>query len=140
MFVVQELNILVKDIIGFVLGGYGDDMVFFVCYLYVGGIFFEMFILKVCFEVIVERICKGGGEIVNLLGNGSVYYVFVVFLVEMIEVILKDQCCILLVIVYLEGEYGYNGIYLGVLIVLGVVGIEQVIELELIEFEKVFLD
>lgn len=65
-------------------------MVFFVCYFYVGGILLEMLILKECLEVIVECICKGGGEIVGLLGNGSVYYVLVVFLVEMIEVILKD--------------------------------------------------
>lgn len=90
MFVVEELNLLVKDVIGFVFGGYGDDMVLFVCYFYVGGILFEMFILKDCFDVIVECIRKGGGEIVNFFGNGSVYYVFAVLLIEMVEVILKD--------------------------------------------------
>lgn len=124
IFVVEELNLLVKDVIGFVFGGYGDDMVLFVCYFYVGGILFEIFILKEWIDVIVECIRKGGGEIVNFFGNGSVYYVFVVFLIEMVEVILKDQCCVFFIIVYFEGEYGYEGIYFGVFIIVGGNGFE----------------
>ncbi|MGA3678377.1 malate dehydrogenase, partial [Lysinibacillus agricola] len=73
-FVAEELNILVKDIIGFVLGGYGDIMVLLICYLFVGGILLELLILVDCFEEIVDCICKGGVEIVNFFGNGFAYY------------------------------------------------------------------
>ncbi|PFT57384.1 malate dehydrogenase [Priestia megaterium] len=139
-FVAQELNISVKDITGFVLGGHGDDMVPLVRYSYAGGIPLETLIPKARLEVIVERTRKGGGEIVNLLGNGSAYYAPAASLVEMTEAILKDQRRILPAIAYLEGEYGYNGIYLGVPTVLGAAGIEQVIELELTDSEKAALD
>ncbi|MCM3152694.1 malate dehydrogenase [Priestia megaterium] len=139
-FVAQELNISVKDITGFVLGGHGDDMVPLVRYSYAGGIPLETLIPKARLEAIVERTRKGGGEIVNLLGNGSAYYAPAASLVEMTEAILKDQRRILPAIAYLEGEYGYNGIYLGVPTVLGAAGIEQVIELELTDSEKTSLD
>ncbi len=139
-FVAQELNISVKDITGFVLGGHGDDMVPLVRYSYAGGIPLETLIPKARLEAIVERTRKGGGEIVNLLGNGSAYYAPAASLVEMTEAILKDQRRILPAIAYLEGEYGYNGIYLGVPTVLGAEGIEQVIELELTDSEKAALD
>ncbi|KRD93888.1 malate dehydrogenase [Bacillus sp. Root239] len=139
-FVAQELNISVKDITGFVLGGHGDDMVPLVRYSYAGGIPLETLIPKARLEAIVERTRKGGGEIVNLLGNGSAYYAPAASLVEMTEAILKDQRRILPAIAYLEGEYGYNGIYLGVPTVLGAAGIEQVIELELTDSEKTALD
>jgi malate dehydrogenase len=139
-FVAQELNISVKDITGFVLGGHGDDMVPLVRYSYAGGIPLETLIPKARLEAIVERTRKGGGEIVNLLGNGSAYYAPAASLVEMTEAILKDQRRILPAIAYLEGEYGYNGIYLGVPTVLGAAGIEQVIELELTDSEKAALD
>lgn len=139
-FVAQELNISVKDITGFVLGGHGDDMVPLVRYSYAGGIPLETLIPKARLEAIVERTRKGGGEIVNLLCNGSAYYAPAASLVEMTEAILKDQRRILPAIAYLEGEYGYNGIYLGVPTVLGAAGIEQVIELELTDSEKAALD
>jgi malate dehydrogenase len=139
-FVAQELNISVKDITGFVLGVHGDDMVPLVRYSYAGGIPLETLIPKARLEAIVERTRKGGGEIVNLLGNGSAYYAPAASLVEMTEAILKDQRRILPAIAYLEGEYGYNGIYLGVPTVLGAAGIEQVIELELTDSEKAALD
>ena len=139
-FVAQEVNISVKDITGFVLGGHGDDMVPLVRYSYAGGIPLETLIPKARLEAIVERTRKGGGEIVNLLGNGSAYYAPAASLVEMTEAILKDQRRILPAIAYLEGEYGYNGIYLGVPTVLGAAGIEQVIELELTDSEKAALD
>lgn len=139
-FVAQELNISVKDITGFVLGGHGDDMVPLVRYSYAGGIPLETLIPKARLEAIVERTRKGGGEIVNLLGNGSAYYAPAASLVEMTEAILKDQRRILPAIAYLEGEYGYNGIYLGVPTVLGAAGIEQVIELELTDSEKASLN
>ncbi|HAQ06142.1 MAG TPA: malate dehydrogenase [Bacillus bacterium] len=139
-FVAQELNLSVKDVTGFVLGGHGDDMVPLVRYSYAGGIPLETLIPKERLEAIVERTRKGGGEIVNLLGNGSAYYAPAASLVEMCEAILKDQRRVLPSIAYLEGEYGYDGIYLGVPTILGAGGIEKVIELELTEDEKAALD
>ena len=91
-------------------------------------------------EEIVARTRIGGGEIVNLLGNGSAYYAPAASLVEMAEAILKDQRRILPTIAYLEGEYGYDGIYLGVPTILGANGIEQIIELDLTAEEKAALD
>lgn len=135
-FVAQELNLSVKDVTGFVLGGHGDDMVPLVRYSYAGGIPLETLIPKERLDAIVERTRKGGGEIVNLLGNGSAYYAPAASLVQMVEAILKDQRRVLPAIAYLEGEYGYEGIYLGVPTILGGNGIEQVIELELLQNEK----
>lgn len=139
-FIAQELNMSVKDITGFVLGGHGDDMVPLVRYSYAGGIPLETLIPKERLDAIVERTRKGGGEIVNLLGNGSAYYAPAASLVEMAEAILKDQRRVLPSIAYLEGEYGYEGIYLGVPTILGAGGIEKVIELELTDEEKAALD
>lgn len=138
-FVAQELNLSVKDVTGFVLGGHGDDMVPLVRYSYAGGIPLETLIPQERLEAIVERTRKGGGEIVNLLGNGSAYYAPAASLVEMAEAILKDQRRVLPSIAYLEGEYGFEGIYLGVPTILGAGGIEQIIELELAEDEKAAL-
>ncbi|EPZ39586.1 MULTISPECIES: malate dehydrogenase [Anoxybacillus] len=135
-FVAQELNLSVKDITGFVLGGHGDDMVPLVRYSYAGGIPLETLIPKERLDAIVERTRKGGGEIVNLLGNGSAYYAPAASLAEMVEAIVKDQRRVLPAIAYLEGEYGYEGIYLGVPTILGGNGIEKVIELQLTDEEK----
>lgn len=129
-FVAEELNLSVKDVTGFVLGGHGDDMVPLVRYSYAGGIPLETLIPKERIDAIVERTRKGGGEIVNLLGNGSAYYAPAASLTEMVEAILKDQRRVLPTIAYLEGEYGYEGIYLGVPTIVGGNGLEQIIELE----------
>lgn len=139
-FVAQELNISVEDVSGFVLGGHGDDMVPLVRYSYAGGIPLEKLIPADRLEAIVARTRTGGGEIVNLLGNGSAYYAPAASLVQMAEAILKDKKRILPSIAYLEGEYGYNNMYLGVPTVLGGDGIEKIIELELTESEKAALD
>ncbi|MEA3320910.1 MAG: malate dehydrogenase [Bacillota bacterium] len=138
-FVSQELNLSVKDVTGFVLGGHGDDMVPLVRYSYAGGIPLETLLPKDRLDAIVERTRKGGGEIVNLLGNGSAYYAPAASMVEMVEAILKDQRRILPSIAFLEGEYGHDGIYLGVPTILGAGGIEKIIELELTEEEKAAL-
>ncbi|CAG9619604.1 malate dehydrogenase [Sutcliffiella rhizosphaerae] len=138
-FVSQELNLSVKDVTGFVLGGHGDDMVPLVRYSYAGGIPLETLLPKDRLDAIVERTRKGGGEIVNLLGNGSAYYAPAASLVEMVEAILKDHRRVLPSIAYLEGEYGHEGIYLGVPTILGAGGIEKIIELELTDDEKAAL-
>lgn len=135
-FVAEELNLSVKDVTGFVLGGHGDDMVPLVRYSFAGGIPLETLIPKDRLDAIVERTRKGGGEIVNLLGNGSAYYAPAASLTEMVEAILKDQRRVLPTIAYLEGEYGHEGIYLGVPTIIGGNGLEQIIELELTDYEK----
>lgn len=139
-FVAQELNVSVKDVTGFVLGGHGDDMVPLIRYSYAGGVPLEKLISKERLDAIVERTRKGGGEIVGLLGNGSAYYAPAASLTVMAETILKDQRRILPAIAYLEGEYGYSDIYLGVPTILGGNGIEKIIELDLTEEEKVALN
>lgn len=139
-FVAQELNLSIKDITGFVLGGHGDDMVPLIRYSYAGGIPLEKLISKDRLDAIVERTRKGGGEIVGLLGNGSAYYAPAAALTEMVEAILKDQRRVLPAIAYLEGEYDYSNLYLGVPVILGGNGIEKVIELDLTEEEKTALD
>jgi len=139
-FVAQELNVSVEDISGFVLGGHGDDMVPLVRYSYAGGIPLEKILPAERIEAIVERTRKGGGEIVNLLGQGSAYYAPAASMVQMAEAILKDKKRILPSIAYLEGEYGYQGLYLGVPTILGGEGIESIIEIPLTEEEKSALD
>ncbi|MFD2681561.1 malate dehydrogenase [Bacillus seohaeanensis] len=138
-FVSQELNLSVKDVTGFVLGGHGDDMVPLIRYSYAGGIPLETLLPKDRLDAIVERTRKGGGEIVGLLGNGSAYYAPAASLVQMVEAILKDQRRVIPAIAYLEGEYGFEGIYLGVPTILGGNGIEKIIELELTEEENAAL-
>lgn len=138
-FVAEELNLSVKDVTGFVLGGHGDDMVPLIRYSYAGGIPLETLIPKDRLDAIVERTRNGGGEIVNLLGNGSAYYAPASSLTVMAEAILKDQRRVIPSIAYLEGEYGYSDIYLGVPTIIGGQGIEKVIELDLTDDEKAAL-
>jgi len=139
-FIARELNVSVEDVHGFVLGGHGDDMVPLVRYSNVGGIPIEKLLPKDRIEAIVQRTRVGGGEIVNLLGNGSAYYAPAASLVQMAEAILKDKKRILPVIALLEGEYGYDNLFMGVPVILGGGGIERVIELELTPEEKAALD
>lgn len=139
-FIAQELNVAVEDVTGFVLGGHGDSMVPLIRYSNVAGIPVSQLLPEEKIAAIVERTRKGGGEIVNLLGNGSAYYAPAASLVEMVEAIVYDKRKILPSIAYLEGEYGYKGIYLGVPTILGARGIESVIELPLTAEEKQQLD
>ncbi|MBH5317229.1 malate dehydrogenase [Paenibacillus sp. GSMTC-2017] len=139
-FIAQELNVSVEDVRGFVLGGHGDDMVPLVRYSNVAGIPIEKLIPAERIEAIVQRARVGGGEIVNLLGNGSAYYAPAASLVQMTEAVLKDKKRIIPVIAYLEGEYGYDNLFMGVPAIIGGDGIEKVIELELTAEEKTALD
>lgn len=139
-FIAQELNVSVEDVRGFVLGGHGDDMVPLVRYSNVAGIPIEKLISAERIEQIVQRARVGGGEIVQLLGNGSAYYAPAASLVQMAEAIIKDKKRIIPVIAYLEGEYGYNELFIGVPVVLGGDGIEKIIELDLTAEEKEALD
>lgn len=130
-FVAQELGVGVEDVSSFVLGGHGDEMVPLVRYSSVGGIPVEKIIARDRLAAIVERTRKGGGEIVSLLGNGSAYYAPAAAVVKMAEVIIKDQKRIMPSVAYLNGQYGYHDICLGVPTMLGGNGIEHVIEIDL---------
>ncbi|MFF2910212.1 malate dehydrogenase [Paenibacillus sp. NPDC057934] len=139
-FIAEELDVSVEDVRGFVLGGHGDDMVPLVRYSSVGGIPIDTLIPAERIEAIVHRTRVGGGEIVNLLGNGSAYYAPAASLVQMTEAILKDKKRIIPVIALLEGEYGYDNLFMGVPTRLGAGGIEKIFELELTSEEKAALD
>ncbi|QQK77287.1 malate dehydrogenase [Salicibibacter cibarius] len=135
-FIAQELSMSVEDVQGFVLGGHGDDMVPLIRYSSVGGVPLMDLLSQDRIDKIIERTRKGGGEIVSLLGDGSAYYAPAAALTQMVESIVKDKKRILPTIAYLEGEYGYNDLYVGVPTVLGGDGVERVIELNLTEEEK----
>jgi malate dehydrogenase len=139
-FIAQELNVSMEDIVGVVLGGHGDDMVPLVRYTSAGGVPIEKLIPQERIDAIVQRTRTGGGEIVNLLGNGSAYYAPAASLVQMTEAILKDKKRILPTIALLQGEYGYQDLFMGVLTVLGGDGIERIIEIELTPDERSALD
>lgn len=135
-FVAEALDVSVKDVKGFVLGGHGDDMVPLIRYSSVGGVPLTKLLSETEIDEIVERTRKGGAEIVGLLGNGSAYYAPAAALVQMAEAILKDQKRLLPAIALLDGEYGYNDLYLGVPTILGEGGIEKIVELDLTDSEK----
>jgi len=139
-FISQELNVSVEDVQGVVIGGHGDDMVPLVRYTYAGGVPIEKLIAADRIEAIVQRTRTGGGEIVNLLGNGSAYYAPAASLVQMTEAILKDKKRIIPTIALLEGEYSYDNLFMGVLTVLGANGIEKILDIELTAEEKAALD
>ncbi|MEK5442518.1 malate dehydrogenase [Fredinandcohnia sp. FSL W7-1320] len=139
-FVAEALQISVEDVTGFVLGGHGDSMVPLIRYSNVSGIPLNQIMAEEQIEAIIQRTRNGGGEIVSLLGSGSAYYAPATSLVEMAEAIVKDKKRVLPAIAYLEGEYGYHDIYLGVPTVLGGRGIERIIELPLTDEETKLLD
>lgn len=130
-FIAKELNVSVKDVQSFVLGGHGDTMVPLVRYTYVGGVPVEKLIPAERLEQIVDRARNGGGEIVKLLKTGSAFTAPARAITEMVDAILNDRKRILPVSAYLEGEYGLNGLFMGVPVVLGAGGVERVIELDL---------
>lgn len=139
-FIAEELNLSVEDISGFVLGVHGDNMVPLVRYSNAGGIPLEKLISNERLDAIVQRTRNGGGEIVELLGNGSAYYAPAAALTQMVEAIVKDKRRVLPSIAYLEGEYGYHDLFLGVPTILGGNGIEGIFELDLTKEEKKELD
>ena len=139
-FIAEELNVSVKDIQAFVLGGHGDTMVPMPNHCSVGGVPLTEMLSKERIDAIVDRTRKGGAEIVGLLKTGSAYYAPSASAVEMAEAILKDQKRILPCAAFLEGEYGVNGLFVGVLCKLGRDGMESVVEVKLGDEEKAGLD
>src|ERR1700739_4404596 len=139
-FVARELGVSVENVHSFVLGGHGDDMVPLTRYSTVAGIPLPELLPKEKLEEIVKRTRRGGAEIVDLLKTGSAYYAPSAAVTEMVEAILKDKKKILPCAAYLEGEYGINGLFVGVPVKLGARGIEQIIEIKLTSEEKTSLD
>jgi malate dehydrogenase len=130
-FIAMELDVSVESTHAFVLGGHGDTMVPLARYSTVAGIPLTELLPAERIEALIQRTRDGGAEIVKLLKTGSAYYAPSAAAVEMVESILKDKKKILPCAAYLEGEYGVNGLYLGVPIKLGRRGLEQIIEIRL---------
>jgi malate dehydrogenase len=139
-FVAMELGVSIENVHSFVLGGHGDDMVPLPRYSTVAGIPLPDLLSQERIDAIVTRTRKGGAEIVNLLKTGSAYYAPSAAVTQMVEAILKDKKRILPCAAYLEGEYGINGLFVGVPVKLGARGIEQIIEIKLTANEKAALD
>jgi malate dehydrogenase len=139
-FVAMELNVSVENINCFVLGGHGDDMVPLTRYSTVAGIPLPELISKEKLDAIVTRTRKGGAEIVNLLKTGSAYYAPSAATVEMVEAILHDKKKILPCAVYLEGEYGIKGLFVGVPVKLGEKGAEEIVQVKLTDAEQAELN
>jgi malate dehydrogenase len=130
-FIAEELNVSVENVTAFVLGGHGDTMVPLPRYSTVAGIPITELIEPSRLEAIVQRTRDGGAEIVKHLKTGSAYYAPSAATVEMVEAILKDKKKILPCAVYLEGEYGITGYFVGVPCKLGSRGLEEIIEIKL---------
>ena len=139
-FIAQELDVSVEDVQAYVLGGHGDDMVPLVRYTTVGGIPITELLDQEKVDRLVQRARQGGGEIVALLKAGSAYYAPSAAITQMAAAVLLDKKRILPCCVYLEGEYGINGLCMGVPVKLGAGGVEQVIEIKLTDEEKTALN
>ncbi len=139
-FIADELDVSVRDVRAFVLGGHGDTMVPLPRYSTVGGVPITELITSERIAAIVDRTRNGGAEVVALLKTGSAYYAPAASVVEMVEAILLDRRRILPCAVHLEGEYGYDGLFIGVPVILGADGLEKIIEISLEPDERVGLD
>ena len=139
-FIAEELNVSVENVTAFVLGGHGDTMVPLPRYSTVAGIPITELIPADRLKQIVERTANGGAEIVKYLKTGSAYYAPSAAATEMVEAILKDKKKILPCAAYLEGEYGINGLFVGVPCKLGSKGLEQIIQIKLTPEEQTALD
>ena len=138
-FIAMELGISVRDIHAIVLGGHGDEMVPLPRHTSVAGIPIRELMAEDKLQAIIERTRKGGGEIVGLLGYSG-FYAPAAGTIEMVEAIIKDQKRVIPSAVLLNGQYGYDGLFIGVPAVLGAGGVERVIEMELNDDEKAMLD
>jgi len=139
-FIARELNVSVENVTAFVLGGHGDAMVPLPRYSTVAGIPITDLLPKDKIDALVTRTANGGAEIVNYLKSGSAYYAPAASAVEMVEAILKDKKKILPCAAYLKGQYGVNGLYVGVPVKLGRAGVEQIIEITLKPDEQAAFD
>ena len=135
-FLAWELGVSARDVTGFVLGGHGDTMVPIVSYTNVAGVPVSQKIDASRLEEIVQRTRDGGAEVVKLLKSGSAYYAPSAAVVEMVDSILHDQKRVLPCAALCNGEYGIDGLFVGVPVKIGKDGVEEIIEIELSEAEQ----
>jgi malate dehydrogenase len=135
----MELGVSVKDVEAMVLGGHGDSMVPLPRHANVAGVPITELIPQDRIESLIERTRKGGAEIVGLLKEGSAYYAPAAAIAAMVGSILRDERRVLPACVKLDGQYGIQGVFAGVPVVLGQGGVEQIIEVELTDAESAAL-
>jgi malate dehydrogenase len=140
LFIAEELGVSVEDVDAFVLGGHGDTMVPLPRYATVNGIPLPELLAADRIEAINQRTRQGGAEIVNYYKTGSAYYAPSASVLDMVAAILRDKKKILPCAAYLEGEYGLQGLFVGVPCKLGRAGLEEVVQLELTADEKAQLE
>jgi malate dehydrogenase len=138
LFLARELGVSVRDVRAMVLGGHGDDMVPLLGYCTVNGVSVTELLPADRLEAIVQRTRGGGGEIVKLMGT-SAYYAPAAAAMSMAEAYLRDQKRLLPAAAYLEGEYGYHDLYMGVPVIVGAGGVERIVTLALSEAETAML-
>jgi malate dehydrogenase len=139
-FIADELGVSAEDVSAMVLGGHGDTMVPLPRYTTVSGIPITQLLSAEKIEAINKRTRSGGGEIVALLKTGSAFYAPAAAAIQMAEAFLKDKKRLVPAAALLQGEYGYNDLYMGVPVIIGAGGIEKIIEVELSADEKAMLD
>ena len=139
-FVAWELDVSVEDVTALVLGGHGDTMVPLTSYCNVAGIPVTQLLTKEKIDAIVERTKGAGGEVVGLLKTGSAFVSPAVSAIEMAEAILRDKKRVLACACLCEGEFGVDGLYVGVPCVLGAGGVERIIEVEMTAAERKLFD
>jgi malate dehydrogenase len=138
-FIAWETGSSVKDVTALVLGGHGDQMVPVVSAATVGGVPLTKLVAKERIDELVQRTRVGGGEIVQMLGT-SAWYAPGAALAQMVDAVLLDEKRVLPCTAYLEGEYRIDGLYMGVPTKVGAGGIEEIVELDLTEQERGWLD
>ena len=138
-FIAQELNVSVRDVQAYVLGGHGDTMVPLARMCTVAGVPISQLLPPERIEAIVQRTRDGGAEIVKLLGTGSAYFAPSASVLQMVDSILLDKKMIMPCAVYLQGEYGIDNLFVGVPVKLGAQGVEQIVEIELDQNERALL-
>jgi malate dehydrogenase len=138
-FIAQELDVSVENVTAMVLGGHGDTMVPLVRLASVSGIPLTELLDQASIDRLVQRARDGGAEIVKYLKTGSAYYAPSSAAVEMVESILKDKKKVLPCAAYLEGEYGIDGLFVGVPVKLGARGIERIFQIRLPSDEQAAL-
>src|SRR5690242_20619448 len=138
-FIAWETGASVKDVTAMVLGGHGDQMVPVVSATTVGGIPLRKLVADDKIEAMVARTAKGGGELVNLMGT-SAWYAPGAAAAQMVDSIVLDEKRVLPCTAYLEGEYGIDGLYMGVPVKIGAKGVEEIVELDLSDDERSALD
>jgi malate dehydrogenase len=138
-FIAWETQASVKDVTAMVLGGHGDQMVPVVSATTVGGVPLRKLVREADIDAMVQRTAKGGGELVELLGT-SAWYAPGAAAAQMVDSIMLDEKRVLPCTAYLEGEYGIDGLYMGVPVKLGSGGIEAIYELDLSEDEQAMLN